>query len=150
MLEHLRINVPSSIRERAHVGRARQDPERGARKRCAWWKTRNGTRELISDNALVEAAEQEARRIVETSRQLAYQRTQEADDYAMNVLKQLGQRLDVISQQVGNGIKMLEENALTRFQEDEDDTAHCPAASASAGCATADPRTGRSRFSPRF
>ncbi|MEZ4611165.1 MAG: hypothetical protein R2838_13130 [Caldilineaceae bacterium] len=46
-------------------------------------------------------------RIVETSRQLAYQRTQEADDYAMNVLKQLGQRLDVISQQVGNGIKML-------------------------------------------
>ncbi|MEZ4611166.1 MAG: hypothetical protein R2838_13135 [Caldilineaceae bacterium] len=30
LLEHLRINVPSSIRERAHVGRARQDPERGA------------------------------------------------------------------------------------------------------------------------
>ncbi|MEZ4582036.1 MAG: hypothetical protein R3A10_10430 [Caldilineaceae bacterium] len=111
---------------------------------------RNGTRELISDNALVEAAEQEARRIVETSRQLAYQRTQEADDYAMNVLKQLGQRLDVISQQVGNGIKMLRKR-LTRFQEDEDDTARV----ASCGCCKrrlrhCDPRTGRSRFSPRF
>ena len=125
LLEHLRINVPSSIRESERMLAERDKILSEARSEALRMveDAQRHARELISDNALVEAAEQEARRIVETSRQLAYQRTQEADDYAMNVLKQLGQRLDVISQQVGNGIKMLEENALTRAQEDEDDTA---------------------------
>lgn len=120
LLEHLRINVPSSIRESERMLAERDKILSEARSEALRMveEAQRHARELISDNALVEAAEQEAYRIIETSRQMARQRTAEADEYATNVLRQLGQRLDVISQQVGNGIKMLEENSLSRAEDE--------------------------------
>lgn len=129
LLEHLRINVPSSIRESERMLAERDKILSEARSEALRMveEAQRQARELISDNALVEAAEQEARRIMETSRQIALQRTQEADEYATNVLRQLGQRLDVVSQQVSNGIQMLEESAMSRAEQDEADIARAAA-----------------------
>jgi cell division septum initiation protein DivIVA len=109
LLEHLRINLPSSIRESerllAERDRLLAQAESHAEELVATAEAQ--ARELLSDNALIEAANNEAERIIYESKLMAQQRTHEADAYATDVLEQLADRLGVISQQVENGLRMM-------------------------------------------
>ncbi len=74
-------------------------------------------REMLTDNALVVAAQREAERILEESRVVGQQRVDEADYYATSVLQDLAAKLSVISQQVDNGIRMLQNNPASSAAE---------------------------------
>lgn len=111
LLEHLRINLPSSIREseRLLAERDRILADAEERANAMIDAAERQVRELLSDNALIEAANAEAENIIYKSKLMAQQRTHEADEYATDVLQQLANRLNVISQQVDNGLRMMRE-----------------------------------------
>jgi hypothetical protein len=71
-------------------------------------------RGMLTDNALVVAAQREAERILDESRLVGQQRIDEADYYATSVLQDLAAKLGVITQQVDNGIRMLQESSSSR------------------------------------
>lgn len=109
LLERMRINVPSAIMESERtlaerdliLNEARAEAERilqDARQHAA---------ALLSEQALVRAAQQEADRIVEEGRAAARRRAEEADHYAMQVLEDLAQKLQHISAQVENGVQVM-------------------------------------------
>ena len=83
-------------------------------------RSRQQSREMLTDNALVVAAQREAERIVADSHLSAQQRTDQADRYATDVLRDLANKLDIISQQVHNGISMLNEGPASPSDDDEE------------------------------
>ncbi len=115
-LERLRINVPSSIRESermlaerdAILSEARTEAEQIIE------QASQQARGMLTDNALVVAAQREAERILDESRLVGQQRIDEADYYATSVLQDLAAKLGVITQQVDNGIRMLQESSSTQ------------------------------------
>jgi F0F1-type ATP synthase membrane subunit b/b' len=111
-LERLRINVPSSIRESERMLAERDAilAEAQAQAERIVEQAGEQAREMLTDNALVVAAQREAERILEESRVVGQQRVDEADYYATSVLQDLAAKLNVISQQVDNGIRMLQDN----------------------------------------
>ena len=110
LLERMRINVPSSIRESertlaerdAILAEAHGEAER------ILAEAQEQAREMLSRESLMLAAQHEADRIVDESRASASRRIEEADRYATKVLEDLAQKLAVISQQVNNGILLLQ------------------------------------------
>jgi len=119
MLERMRISVPSAIMESertlaerdAIVAEARAEADRllqQARQRVA---------ELLSDQAVVTAAHAEANRVIEEGRLAARRRTEEADQYAMQVLEDLAQKLDTIRRQVDNGVQVMRTHRLAQPDE---------------------------------
>ena len=74
-------------------------------------------REMLTDNALVVAAQREAERILNDSRLVGQQRIDEADYYATSVLQDLAAKLGVITQQVDNGIRMLQESSSSQSRD---------------------------------
>lgn len=112
LLERMRINVPSAIRESERtlsdrdsiLQDARSEAERilqAARQRAA---------ELLNEQAIVQAAQYEAERIVEEGRAMARQRAEEADQYAMQVLEDLAQKLQSVTKQIDNGVQVMRNN----------------------------------------
>jgi vacuolar-type H+-ATPase subunit H len=115
LLDRMRINVPSAIMESERtlsdrdliLQDARTEAERilhQARQRAA---------ELLSDQAIVNAAQQEANRLIEEGRMTAQLRADEADQYAMQVLEDLAQKLQSITKQVDNGVQVMKANRQT-------------------------------------
>ncbi len=110
VIERMRINVPSSIRESertlaerdAILAEAQAEAERIVE------EARQRAREIMSRDNIMKAAQNEASRVLEESRTLAHRRTEEADRYATEVLQSLADKLRLISQQVDNGIRMLQ------------------------------------------
>lgn len=123
-LERLRINVPSSIRESERMLAERDAilAEANGQAEKILDDTRQQAREMLTDNALVVAAQRETERILAESRQDAQQRTDQADQYATAVLQDLADKLDVISQQVHNGLSMLHASAAAPSYDDGDST----------------------------
>ena len=111
-LERLRINVPSSIRESERMLAERDAilAEAQAQAQSILDQAGQQAREMLTDNALVVAAQREAERILDESRVVGQQRIDEADYYAGSVLQNLAEKLAVISQQVDNGVRMLQDN----------------------------------------
>ena len=62
---------------------------------------------MLRDDAIVIAAHEEAEQIMEESRLAAERRAEEADRYAMQVLEDLAQKLQVITKQVDNGVQLM-------------------------------------------
>jgi len=110
LLERMRINVPSSIREsertlseRDHImAEARAEAER------IILEARQQANEMVSERSLVASAQIEAERIVEEGKTVARQRTEEADTYAVQVLQELAEKLQAMHQQVQNGLELLQ------------------------------------------
>ena len=121
-LERLRINVPSSIRESERMLSERDAILAEARDEAnkIVEQSRQQSQEMLTDNALVVAAQREADRIVADSHLAAQRRTEQADRYATDVLRDLADKLDIISQQVHNGISMLNESPAPATDEDEE------------------------------
>lgn len=109
LLERLRISVPSSIRDSertlAERDRILADARTEAARTVA--EAKQQAMEIVSQQALVVTARQEADRIVAEGKRLARQRAEEADRYAVDVLRELSQRLQGIMQQVNNGIDVM-------------------------------------------
>jgi vacuolar-type H+-ATPase subunit H len=101
--------VPSSIRDSertlAERDRILADARTEATRTVA--EAKQQAMEIVSQQALVVTARQEADRIVAEGKRLARQRAEEADRYAVDVLRELSQRLQGILQQVNNGIDVM-------------------------------------------
>jgi hypothetical protein len=112
LIERMRINVPSSIRESEKtlqerdkiLAEARQEADRAIQ------QARQQAMEMLSERSLLATAQTEAERIVDDSRELARRRAEEADAYTLQVLQELAQRLHSVLQQVENGIQVMQEN----------------------------------------
>jgi hypothetical protein len=112
LIERMRINVPSSIRESEKtlqerdkiLAEARQEADRVIQ------QAKQQAMEMLSERSLLETAQSEAERIVDDSRELARRRAEEADAYTLQVLQELAQRLHGVLQQVENGIHVMQEN----------------------------------------
>lgn len=109
LLERLRISVPSSIRDSERTLAERDRILADARTEAAHTvaEAKQQAMEIVSQQALVVTARQEADRIVAEGKRLARQRSEEADRYAVEVLRDLSQRLQGIMQQVNNGIDVM-------------------------------------------
>jgi vacuolar-type H+-ATPase subunit H len=114
LLERMRINVPSAIMESERtlserdliLNEARAEAERILQ------EARQRAHELVTDQAIVIAAQQEAERIIEDGRLTARRRAEEADHYAMQVLEELATKLQTITRQVDNGVEVMRSNRL--------------------------------------
>ncbi len=115
LIEHMRISVPSSIRESERTLAERDQILQDARAEAEQivQQAREHTRDILSEDALVQAAQREADRIVQKGQEEAQRHAQAADAYATGVLEELAEKLAVITQQVDNGIRMLQENSPT-------------------------------------
>lgn len=110
LLERMRINVPSSIRESERtlsdrdriMADARTEAERIIQ------EARQQANEMISERSLLASAQFEAERIVKEGENVARQRTEEADTYAIQVLQELADKLHTMHQQVQNGIELMQ------------------------------------------
>lgn len=109
LLERLRISVPSSIREseRTLAERDRILADARAEATRLVEEAKQQAMEIVSQETLVVTARQEADRIVAEGKRLSRQRAEEADRYAVDVLRELAQRLQGIAQQVNNGIEVM-------------------------------------------
>lgn len=110
----MRISVPSSIMEsertlaeRDHIlAEAHAEAERIIQ------QARQRAMEIVHQDQIVMTARDEAERILQESRRAANRRAEEADRYAVNVLEDLGQKLQVITKQVDNGIGVMKAKSL--------------------------------------
>jgi len=111
LLERMRITVPSSIRESERTLSERDRIMNEARSEAdrIIQQARQQAMEMLSEKSLIATAQAEADRIIVEGKDLARRRTEEADTYAVQVLQDLAQRLQAISQQVGNGIELMQE-----------------------------------------
>lgn len=110
LLERMRINVPSSIREseRTLAERDRILAEAKAAADQIVEDARRQAMEIVSERGLLDAARQETQRIVERGRADAQRRVEEADRYTVGALRSLQEQLHALSQQVDNGLMMME------------------------------------------
>jgi hypothetical protein len=111
LVERMRINVPSSIREseRTLGERDRIMAEARAEAERIIQQAKQQAMEMLSERSLVATAQSEAERIIAESRELARRRTEEADFYAVQVLQDLAHRLQTMMQQVNNGIQLMQD-----------------------------------------
>ncbi|HHW88268.1 MAG TPA: hypothetical protein GX400_18945 [Chloroflexi bacterium] len=112
VIERLRVNVPSSIIESERMLQERDRILEAAEAEAARMveQAKRHVQEILSSDALVAAARQEAERIIMDSQRAAQQRRDEADRYAARVLEELAEKLGVISKQVDNGLELLRQN----------------------------------------
>ena len=111
-IERLRVNVPSAIVEGERTLRERDRILRDAETEATHMAelTQQRVNEMLSNDTLVMAARREAERIVDNAQEVARQRRDEADRYAMRVLQELAEKLNIIGKQVDNGIDLLRQN----------------------------------------
>lgn len=111
LIERMRINVPSSIRESERtlaerdriLANAKTEAERILE------ETRAQAMEMVSERSLLDTARAESQRIVEESKELARRRSEEADQYAIQTLVALQEQLQAVMRQVENGIQIMSE-----------------------------------------
>lgn len=120
LIERMRISVPSSIMEsertlaeRDHIlAEAHTEAERILQ------QARQRAMEIVHQDQIVMTARDEAERILQESRRAANRRAEEADRYAVNVLEDLAQKLQVITKQVDNGIGVMKAKSLANRGEE--------------------------------
>lgn len=122
LIERMRINVPSSIMEseRTLAERDRILADAHAEYERIIQQARQRALEVMSDDALVHAARQEAERILAESRAASHRRAEEADRYAIGVLEDLAQKLQVITKQVENGVQLMRTGRFADIAEQAD------------------------------
>ena len=110
LLERMRITVPSSIREseRTLAERDRIMNDARAEAERIVQHARQQAMEMLSEKSLIATAQVEANRIIGEGKEIARSRTEEADTYAVQVLHDLAQHLQGITQQVNNGIEVMQ------------------------------------------
>jgi vacuolar-type H+-ATPase subunit H len=120
LIERMRISVPSSIMESERTLAERDHilAEAHAEAERILQQARQRAMEIVHQDQIVMTARDEAERILQESRRAANRRAEEADRYAVNVLEDLAQKLQVITKQVDNGIGVMKAKSLANRGED--------------------------------
>ena len=120
LIERMRISVPSSIMESERTLAERDHilAEAHAEAERILQQARQRAMEIVHQDQIVMTARDEAERILQESRRAANRRAEEADRYAVNVLEDLGQKLQVITKQVDNGIGVMKAKSLANRGEE--------------------------------
>lgn len=111
-LERLRVSVPSSIMESERTLQERDRILAAAEAEATRVveQARRRANDILSNDAMVSAARQEAERLMVNAEAMAKSRRDEADRYAARVLEELAEKLRIISKQVDNGLDLLRQN----------------------------------------
>ncbi len=121
LIERMRISVPSSIMESERTLAERDyilaEAHNEAERIIQLAKQR--AMEIVHQDQIIATARNEAERILQESRNSAQRRAQEADRYAVDVLGDLAQKLQVMTKQVDNGIQMMKSKSLANAADDE-------------------------------
>lgn len=122
LIERMRISVPSSIMESERTLAERDHilSEAHAEADRIIQHAKQRAMEIVHQNQIVTTARDEAERILQESRLAAHRRAEEADRYAVDVLQDLSQKLQVISKQVDNGVQVMKSNRLAERTSQED------------------------------
>jgi cell division septum initiation protein DivIVA len=109
LLDRLRINVPSSIRdsERTLAERERILAQADEESRRIVAQAQRRAQEMLAADHLVQAARKEYERIIEEARAAATRSAEEADAYAEYVLNAISDTLAGAGSQVANGLAEL-------------------------------------------
>ena len=112
LIDQMRISVPSAIKEseRMIAERDRIMAEARSRAETMLDQAEEEAMKLVSQHFVTQEAQREAERIVAAGRQDAMRMVQEAEDYALNVLRDLVSKLGSSVRQAENGIHAIEEN----------------------------------------
>lgn len=121
LIERMRISVPSSIMESERTLAERDHilAEAHAEADRIIQQARQRAMEIVHQDQIVATARNEAERILQESRRAAQRRAEEADRYAVDVLQDLAQKLQVITKQVDNGIQVMKSNSLADSGHDD-------------------------------
>ncbi len=125
LIERMRINVPSSIRESERTLAERDYilAEAQAQAERIVNDARARAMEIVNERSLLDTARAESQRIVDEGKEIARRRSEEADQYTVQTLRALQEQLDVIRRQVDNGVEvMLEGGRTTRAAPRSDKT----------------------------
>jgi cell division septum initiation protein DivIVA len=112
LIDQMRISVPSAIKEseRMIAERDRIMNEAHARAEAMVDQAETEARRMVSQHYVVQEARREAERVIEVGQKEAMRLVQEAEDYALNVLRELVQQLGSSIRQAENGIRAIEES----------------------------------------
>ncbi len=109
LIDQMRMSVPDEIRQAQRVIQQRDyilaQAEEQARQILG--ETRGGGTGGVSGQDVIMAAQQRAASIIAQARQRSEEMRREADDYALQVLRELTRHLEAILTQVHNGIETL-------------------------------------------
>lgn len=121
LIERMRISVPSSIMESERTLAERDHilAEANAEADRIIQHAKQRAMEIVHQDQIVATARDEAERILQESRLAAQRRAEEADRYAVDVLEDLSQKLQVITKQVDNGLHVMRSNTLADSEESD-------------------------------
>lgn len=111
LIDQMRISVPSAIKESERMIAERDRIMAEARSRAETMVDQAEAEavKLVSQHFIAQEAQREAERIVAAGRQEAIRMVQEAEDYALNVLRDLASKLSTSVRQAENGIQAIED-----------------------------------------
>jgi len=115
LIDQMRMSVPDEIRQAQRIIQQRDyilvQAEEQARQIINEAQARSASssslQSALSEHEVVKAAQQRAASILAEARRRQEEMRKEADDYALNVLRELSRHLEAILTQVNNGIKAL-------------------------------------------
>jgi vacuolar-type H+-ATPase subunit H len=112
LIDQMRISVPSAIKEseRMIAERDRIMAEARTRAEGILDQAEEEAMHMVSQHFVVQEARREAEHIVNLGEQEAMRLIQEAEDYALNVLRELVEKLGSSLRQAENGIQAIEES----------------------------------------
>ncbi|MBX3000666.1 MAG: hypothetical protein KF893_19250 [Caldilineaceae bacterium] len=112
LIDQMRISVPSAIKESERMIGERDRIMAEARTRAEGIldQAEDEAMRMVSQHFLVQEARREAEQIVNMGEQEAMRLIQEAEDYALNVLRELAEKLGSSLRQAENGIRTIEES----------------------------------------
>jgi cell division septum initiation protein DivIVA len=115
LIDQMRMSVPDEIRQAQRIIQQRDyilvQAEEQARQIINEAQAKSASssslQSALSEHEVVKAAQQRAASILAEARRRQEEMRKEADDYALNVLRELSRHLEAILTQVNNGIKAL-------------------------------------------
>jgi vacuolar-type H+-ATPase subunit H len=130
LIDQMRISVPSAIKESERMigERDRIIGEAHRRAEAILSQAEEEAMGMVSQHFVVKEARLEAERIVEMGQAESMRLIQEAEDYALNVLKELGEQLRTSLHQAENGVRAIEESRLEMDTNDQHSTGAPPPA----------------------
>lgn len=115
LIDQMRMSVPDEIRQAQRIIQQRDyilvQAEEQARQIISEAQAKSASssslQSVLAEHEVVKAAQQRAASILAEARRRQEEMRKEADDYALNVLRELSRHLELILTQVNNGIKAL-------------------------------------------
>ncbi|GEM_PF-173075 len=110
IIDQMRISIPEEIEKAARILAQRERILAQAHEEAAriLQQTREKSQVLLENDANVQAAHSRSVNIIEQAKLDAQQITQDADDYVLNTLTALKQRLEKMVREADAGIKVIE------------------------------------------